>query len=151
VTSLRPVPEPSGDSYSAAQAARVLAVSERRVRQLVTAGTLPALSLTPLRLPQQAVHQERDRRRRSAPRTSVRSAPAGAPPELDVKSLVEATVKALLPLMLAPAERAEADAKAQLAEERAARLAAEAQAAVAEAKLAEQTPARRRWWSQREG
>lgn len=154
MASLRPVPETSGippDGYSAAAAAQVLGVSERRVRQLVTAGTLPALTLSPLRLPQQAVHAERDRRRRSAPRTSVRRPPAGGPEAPDVKALVEATVKALLPLMLAPAERAEADAKAQLAEERALRLAAEARAAVAEARLAEQTPVRRHWWSRREG
>jgi hypothetical protein len=139
------------DGYSAAAAARVLGVSERRVRQLVTAGSLPALSLSPLRVPQDAVHRERDRRRRSAPRTSAGRPPAGPPEQVDVKALVEATVRAILPLMLAPAERAEADAKAALTEERALRIAAEARAAVAEARLAEQTPVRRRRrWSRRE-
>ena len=57
----------------------------------------------------------------------------------------------MLPLMLAPAERAEAAAFDTLAEERALRLAAEARAAAAEAKLAEQTPVRRRWWRRLEG
>lgn len=155
MTTLHRIAEGSGrtpDVYSAAAAAKVLGVSERRVRQLVRAGSLPALSLSPLRVPQDAVHRERNRRRRSPPRTSVRSTPAGPPEEVDVEALVERTVRALLPLMLAPAELAEEAALAALAEERALRVAAEARAAAAEARLVEQTASvRRRWWSRREG
>ena len=48
----------------------------------------------------------------------MRTPPAGPPPGIDVEALVTRAVKALLSLMLGPAERAEADATA-LAEERA--------------------------------
>ncbi len=55
----------SGDTYGTADAARLLGLSDRRVRQLVAEGQLPG-ERDPagvLRIPQQAVHAERARRR----------------------------------------------------------------------------------------
>ncbi len=63
--SLSAVPEPGpATSYTAARAAQLLGVSERRVRQLVEEGRLPA-DRDPegcLRLPEGPVHAERTRR-----------------------------------------------------------------------------------------
>lgn len=140
-----PGPRPE-NSYSAVEASRVLGVSERRVRQIVDDGRLPAVSGDgPLRLPMEAVHAERDRRRRAAraaerstPYTSPDSAggtPAPTSAPLDVEDVVTRTVRSLLPLMLEPSERAEAAARSLLAEEHAMRLQAEARAADAEARL----------------
>jgi hypothetical protein len=61
------------DSYSAGEASRVLGISERRVRQLAVSGGLRIASDKPLRLEQESVHKERDRRR-----TGLSEAPATA-------------------------------------------------------------------------
>lgn len=180
LTEAGPLEEPaaevrSPDTYSAADAARVLGVSERRIRQLVGEGRLPVEDTGggPLRLPQEAVHRERERRRR-ANRTAGQGAPEGTPggaaADTDVEAIVQRTLRSIMPLMLEPAERAEHAAREQLQEERALRLQAEARYADAEvrARLAEErlaaatsspvesppveaspeTPpaARRRWW-----
>ena len=55
------------DVYSAAEASRVLGISERRVRQLAASGGLRIASEKPLRLEQESVHKERDKRRNGAP------------------------------------------------------------------------------------
>lgn len=140
------------------------------VRQLVDSGKLPGETVDngPLRLPQEAVHQERNRRRRTA-RSPLNRAPAGPPPagpvEVDVEDLVERAVRVMLPLMLEPARRAEQAAHDAYLEERALRMAAEARAGELQvrAELAEQrlrereTPSEshppptevrpeRRWW-----
>src|SRR5947209_38189 len=53
------------DTYTAAQAAQILGISERRVRQLVNEGKLSGNRAEDgtVRLPQQAVNDERKRRR----------------------------------------------------------------------------------------
>ena len=55
------------DSYSASEASRVLGISERRVRQLAASGGLRIASDKPLRLEQESVHKERDKRRSGSP------------------------------------------------------------------------------------
>jgi hypothetical protein len=110
----------SVDTYSAAEAARVLGVSERRVRQLVGTGRLQATGPSdgPLRLDQEQVHRERQLRRQSA-RASVRTLPPDPPAELDIEGLVERLIRQMLPLMLEPARRAEESALAMVHQERA--------------------------------
>ncbi len=132
--------ERTPDAYTAAEAARVLGVSERRVRQLADEGRLLTLETEgPLRLPQQAVHEERERRRRSGTRSSSAAAELGGG-EIDVEELVARTVRAIVPLVIEPARRAEEAALEQLVEERAARMTAEQRATELElrARLAEE-------------
>ncbi|MBM3689725.1 MAG: helix-turn-helix domain-containing protein [Actinobacteria bacterium] len=64
----------AGDTYSAAEAARVLRVSERRVRQLVDDGHLQAVQESPLRISAQSVIEERKRREKKPTTTSPVSA-----------------------------------------------------------------------------
>ncbi len=122
------------DSYSAAEAARLLGVSERRVRQLIAEGRLPAerTAAGRLRLPQAVVHAAR-RDRGSASGSSSGNA-------LDVEALASAVataVTAALGQQLALSRQAESQATSAFLEERAARLAAEAEAAELRARLAE--------------
>lgn len=63
------------DTYGTSEAARVLGVSPKRVRQLVAAGTLEAESRDPLRISQQAVHELREQRKADK-RTKEPEAPA---------------------------------------------------------------------------
>lgn len=136
--------------YTAAEAAQVIGVSERRVRQLVDDGTLTAEHDDEgrLRVDREPVHRERERRRRRpAERTTSRPATSGLSAE-DVRSLVESIIGAALPRMIESAaaadraarevlERTAAAAQAQVAEEHAGRLAAEARAAALQARLDE--------------
>lgn len=161
---LHAVSAPAGPStYSAAEAARVLGISERRVRQLVDEGHLPADRNDDghLRLPQQPVHAERARRRKATEaRKKTRKETSDAPPaastpppvsSVDVESLVERIVErmmaAVLPRAIEAATATHRTVEAQLSEalaaERTARADAEARAAAAEAKAAqlEQGPA----------
>lgn len=58
------------DSYSVAEAARVIGRSPKRVRQLIEAGSLPTVpDSSPVRIPAEAVHREREKRRDPAPST----------------------------------------------------------------------------------
>lgn len=144
-------PAAAADTYSAGEAAKLLGVSERRVRQLVDAGTLPGDRDRDgrLRLPQQAVHDERTRRRRSG-RTSAgsaaRSTPVAPRADVDVAAIVRETVEALVPRMLesatAAADRSASLAQQAVAEERAGRLQAEAEAAALRSRVAELEAAR---------
>jgi excisionase family DNA binding protein len=147
--SLTVLPGSASSTYSAAEAGRVLGVSERRVRQLVDDGRLPAIRDDDgrLRLPQEAVHTERARRRRAeGTRTPHRRGPARTPPPpsgdpVDVEALVERIFAAALPRAIEAATATHRTVEAQLtdalAAERAARADAEARAAAAEAKAAQ--------------
>lgn len=140
-------PAAASDTYSALEAARVLKVSERRARQLAEAGVLRAVNAEgPLRVRQSDVHDERARRREAteAARRTVHADSAGGRPDsgarppsapVDIEAIVSSAIRSLLPLALAPAERAEEAARTLLMEERAGRLAAEMRAAVAEERL----------------
>ena len=55
------------DTYSAAAAARILGLSERRVRQLCADEVLTVTSGKPLRIEQESVHQLRKQRQQAAP------------------------------------------------------------------------------------
>lgn len=58
------------DSYSVAEAARIIGRSPKRVRQLIEAGSLPTVpDSSPVRVPADAVHRERDKRRNLDPST----------------------------------------------------------------------------------
>lgn len=116
--------------YGAAEAGRVLGVSEKRVRQLADAGRLEVVSRNPLRVSQTSVVAARKARRTtSAPgsSTSTRRSPAG----VDVEAVVTRTVEQLVPRMLetaeAAAKRNEAVLLEQLVSERARAEAAEAE------------------------
>jgi hypothetical protein len=52
------------DTYSAADAARVLGVSERLVRKMAQDGRVTVVSTGPLRVSQESVHQQRSKRPR---------------------------------------------------------------------------------------
>src|SRR3954447_5223070 len=87
------------DSYSTTEAAKILGLSERRVRQLVAEGKLVGERDEEgnLRLGQAAVHTER-RQRRSKGRKSTRKAvarTAPAAPEIDTDAIAE-TVAAVV-------------------------------------------------------
>ena len=60
------------DSYTALQAAKVLGISERRVRQLAVERVLNVVSDKPLKLGMESVHVERERRRYRHARLSPR-------------------------------------------------------------------------------
>jgi excisionase family DNA binding protein len=140
-------------TYTAAQAAQLLGVSERRVRQLVDEGRLPADRDDEgrLRLPQRPVHAERTRRRKAEQaRKETRKEPSSPPPttstpppaaSVDVEALVERIFAAALPRAIEAATATHRTVEAQLSEalaaERAARADAEARAAAAEAKAAQ--------------
>lgn len=58
------------DSYSVTEAARVIGRSPKRVRQLIAEKKLPTVpDSSPLRIPAEAVHQERESRRNASPST----------------------------------------------------------------------------------
>lgn len=95
----------SSDTFTAGQAAALLGVSERRVRQLAASGVLAVVSEHPLRLSQVSVVDERKRRR---------AAPAPATPatgqSLDadqIRELIHAIVSDILPLALEGRDRVE--------------------------------------------
>lgn len=134
------------DSYTVAEAARIIGRSPKRVRQLIEAGALPTVANSvPVRIPAEAVHREREKRRDPSPST-----PGPKPdPErvtLDLATLldyaretsrlaIEAT-NADREAAQAAAHRVEAALTESLAEARARALTAEHRAATAEAELA---------------
>jgi len=135
------------DTYTVPQAAQVLGLSERRVRQLVAAGTLPADRDTSgaLRLPQTAVNNERKNRRGTGgnragrKRTEGRKSSARASgPAMDVEDLasrVAAAVGKNLEGQLELTRRAETLVRQELDEERARRMEAEQRQSTAEAEV----------------
>lgn len=130
------------DSYSTAEAAKVLGLSERRVRQLISEGKLAAKrdSEGNLRLGQETVHAER-RRRRGGGKTTGRkaaAAPAASALALDAEALAETvavTVTRAIEGQLQITQKAESLLRQELDEERAKRRQAEEQLAEAQARL----------------
>ena len=138
------------DSFTAAQAAQILGISERRVRQLVSEKKLPGErgDDNVVRIPQQAVNEERKRRRGSASggdgakatSRSRRTAKAPAPEPVDVAALADAVASVVgqrLEGQLEITHRAESLLRAELDEERARRTEADARLADARAELAD--------------
>ena len=140
----------ASDTYSAAQAAEIIGVSERRIRQLVAEGKLQGRRTRDgtVRIPQQAVNEER-RKRRGGPAATgrVRKAASPAGPAggsrraqaLDMDVLATAVASAVgqrLEGQLEITRRAESLIRSELDEERARRMEAEAKLAEAERKLA---------------
>jgi excisionase family DNA binding protein len=127
------------DVFTAAQAAQVLGISERRVRQLVSEGKLPGERSEDnvVRIPQQAVNEERKRRRGTATKAGPtgagrarRSSSAGPKAEsfdVDVLAQKVATVVGQrLDGQLEITQRAESLLRSELDEERARRMEADA-------------------------
>jgi excisionase family DNA binding protein len=124
--------------FTAAQAAQVLGISERRVRQLVTEGKLPGErgADNVVRVPQQAVNEERKRRRgagiakkAASPAKAGRARKAPAEP-MDVDALAERVASAVgqrIEGQLEITHRAESLLRGELDEERARRMQSEAQ------------------------
>lgn len=140
----------SSDTYSAAQAAEIIGVSERRIRQLVAEGKLPGRRSRDgtVRIPQQAVNEER-RKRRSGPSAAGRVRKQAAPTAagtsrkaapVDVDALATAVASAVgqrIEGQLEVTRRAESLIRSELDEERARRTQAEARLEEAERKVAE--------------
>src|SRR5437764_7534004 len=135
------------DTYTVPQAAQVLGLSERRVRQLVSAGTLPAErdASGALKLPQAAVNNERKNRRggtgsragrkRTEGRKAASRASAPAVDVDDLASRVAAAVGKNLEGQLELTRRAETLVRQELDEERARRMEAEQRQSAAEAEV----------------
>ena len=107
------------DTYSAAEAATLLSVSERRVRQLAAAGVLDVATSKPLRVTALSVLAERDRRG-SQPRRRPETPPVNASIDPDqLRELVRAIVADVIPLALEGRDRAEQILRDELAAARA--------------------------------
>lgn len=130
------------DAYSTSEAAKVLGLSERRVRQLVADGRLPAErdAEGKISVPQAAVHAERRNRKsggRSNGRKAAEKAPASAP-ALDTDAFAEqvaAVVSKAVEGRLEITQKAESLVRQELDEERARRTELEKQLEVAKAEL----------------
>ncbi len=141
----------TSDSYSSAQAAQILGVSERRVRQLVNEGKLAGERGTDgqVHISQQAVNDERKRRRtkpgaaNGAVGTGARArarTKATSPPAMDVDQLADRVASAVgqrLEGQIEITRRAESLVRDELDQERARRMEAEAKLEVAQARLGE--------------
>ena len=135
------------DTYTSAQAAQILGVSERRVRQLVNEGKLAGKRATDgtVRIAQQAVNEERKRRRAPAGRSTAparkRTGPSAAPSEsVDVDALATAVASAVgqrIEGQLEITRQAESSLRNELSEERAARMQAESKLQAAERRVTE--------------
>jgi excisionase family DNA binding protein len=133
--------------FTAAQAAKVLGISERRVRQLVTEGKLPGVRGDDniVRIPQQAVNEERKRRRGTAGAKADGAVKAtrsrkAAPEPVDMDQLAERVASAVgqrLEGQLEITHRAESLLRSELDEERARRTQADAQLSEIRAELAD--------------
>lgn len=136
----------TADTYTAAQAAQLLGVSERRVRQLVNEGKLAGKRGEDgiIRVAQQAVNEER-KRRRSKPAAATatrepRSRRAASAPDVDVEQFADRVATAVgqrLQGQLEITRQAESLVRDELSAERAARVEAENRLATATARLAE--------------
>ena len=146
----------TADSYTAAQAAQVLGISERRVRQLVSQKKLPGQRTADgtIRIAQRAVNEERKRRKKTddgragrAASARTRKQPAAEP--VDVDTLAEAVASAVgqrIEGQMEITRRAESLVRQELDEERARRMQVERQLEEAQARMAEleQQASRRR-------
>lgn len=140
----------SSDTYSAAQAAEIIGVSERRIRQLVAEGKLPGKRDRDgtVRIPQQAVNEERRKRRtgsaaagrvrKQGAASSGRAAARAEPVDVDaLATAVASAVGQRIEGQLEVTRRAESLVRAELDEERARRTEAESKLADAQVRLAE--------------
>jgi excisionase family DNA binding protein len=135
------------NTYSAAQAAKILGISERRVRQLVSQGNLPGKRSTDgtVRIPQQAVNEERKRRKKDTPAakattTRTRARATAADSAVDVDSLADKVASAVgqrLEGQLEITRRAESLIRGELDEERARRMQLEAALNAAQQRVTE--------------
>lgn len=141
----------ASDVYTAAQAAQILGISERRVRQLVTEGKLPGTrgDDNVVRIPQQAVTDERKRRRKtdgggaksqreSGTGTTARKSRA-ASSAVDVDELADKVATAVgqrITGTLEITQKAESLLRSELDEERAKRMQADAQLTQAQSEAA---------------
>lgn len=157
-----PTEAPAPDTYGTAEAAKLLGLSDRRVRQLIAEGQLPGEhdDAGVLRLPQQAVHAERARRRKEAPASGAGRKPTAAPTAItDVDAIaaaVEAAVSRVLVGQLELTAQAQSIAEAERRaadQERSRRLELEAEVVQLRAQLDQATAAppepeapRARWW-----
>jgi DNA-binding transcriptional MerR regulator len=103
------------DTYSAGEAARLLGVSERRVRQLAAAGALDVAQDKPLRIGARSVIDERKRRER---RPKPEAPAQGLEPD-QLRELVSAIVADVVPLALEGQRRVEELLREELAQSRA--------------------------------
>lgn len=137
------------DFYTPTEAARVLGISEKRIRQLADAGKLDKAGMSPLRLTQVSVIAERDRRKREGVVSGGRPArkPLAGTDEESLARMVGVIADKLIPRALESATqqatRTEAYLRDELARERALRETAEARVRELEAEKAATRP--RRW------
>lgn len=137
----------ASDVFTAAQAAQVLGISERRVRQLVTEGKLPGErgDDNVVRIPQQAVNEERKRRRgtgvtKAAGTSRSRRARAPEAEAVDVETLAEKVASVVgqrIEGRLEITHRAESLLRDELDQERARRMGSEAQLSDVRSQLAD--------------
>lgn len=104
------------DTYSAGQTAKLLGISERRVRQLAAAGALDVVQAKPLRISALSAIEERKRRKR-APKPES-SAGAGLDQQ-QLRELITAIISDVLPLALEGHRRVEDSLRDELAASRA--------------------------------
>lgn len=131
------------DTYTVAQAAQILGISERRVRQLVNDGKLAAERSAngSLRVSQAAVNAERKSRRKTSDRKSPEtrgSTRKASAPEFDVDHLASAVASAIgsrIEGQLEITRRAETLVRQELDEERAKRMEIEARLASSEGEV----------------
>jgi len=123
----------ASDSYSVREAASLLGLSERRVRQMAAAGSLPIVAEHPTRLEALAVIEERKRR---ASQPAEAATPVPTDPDY-LRTLVAAIVGEILPRALEGRDRVEEILREDLA-------AARAEAAQLRSEL-EDAKAAKRW------
>jgi predicted transcriptional regulator len=105
----------ASESYTVRQAASLLGVSDRRVRQMAATGALPIVGEHPTRLEALAVIEERKRRER----TPKPEAPSQALDAAQLRELVAAIVADVVPLALEGQRRVEELLRDELAQSRA--------------------------------
>lgn len=131
------------DTYTVAQAAQILGISERRVRQLVNDGKLAAERTAngSLRLPQAVVNTERKSRRKTSGRKTAEvrgSTTKTSALEFDVDGLASAVASAIgtrIEGQLELTRRAETLVRQELDEERAKRMEIESRLVSSEAEV----------------
>ena len=131
------------DAYSTSEAAKILGLSERRVRQLVADGRLPADrdAEGKISVPQAAVHAERRNRKSGGSRNGRKAAakPSASASTLDTDALAEqvaAVVSKAVEGRLEITQKAESLLRQELDEERARRMEMEKQVEVLRTQLA---------------
>lgn len=91
------------DAYTAAQAARVIGRSERLVRVMAADGRLDVVGTDPLRVSQESVHRERNKRRSASPAASPAASPPAAADAEQLQAAITAAVSSTITATLAAA------------------------------------------------